>query len=93
MARVQTRGKAGDSRVINSARDIQMSWADYERPRPSSTRGRRAAAREQDRAMAVSERASERLTALGATYARSGSDFRFTADDMAALLAVLPDGR
>jgi hypothetical protein len=90
---VWTRGKAGDERVIDSARDIQMSWADYERAKAEFDARQAAARSEQDRAMAVSERASERLTALGATYARSGSDFRFTADDMAALLAVLPDGR
>jgi hypothetical protein len=84
-----TRGKAGDERVIESARDIQMPWATYERAKAEFDAHQDAARVEKDRAMSVSDAASERLAVLGMAHTRSGSDFRFSADQMATLVALI----
>jgi hypothetical protein len=89
------RGKAGDVKVIDSARDIRSEWGAYVERKAEHERLMAERQAEAERVRRVAEDVEVRLTSLGfGRIGRGGDDtFRIPADTMAKIVALIPDGR
>jgi hypothetical protein len=88
------RGKAGDEKVIDSARDLQCEWAPYVERKAEHERIMAERQTEAERVRRVAEGVEVRLTGLGfGRISRSDGTFRIPADTMAKIVAMIPDGR
>jgi hypothetical protein len=88
------RGKAGDEKVLPSARDIIEPWAPYAEALACKRQSDAERAAERNRVRGVAEDVQVRLRAIGAPEVRfSDGVFRVPADAMAKIVAMIPDGR
>jgi hypothetical protein len=86
------RGKAGDEKVIDSARDLQCEWAPYVERKAEHARIVAERQAEAERVRKVAEDVEVRLTGLGfGRISRSDGTFRIPADTMAKIVALIPD--
>lgn len=87
------RGKAGDEKVLSTARDIQSPWAPYVERKAAHEKVKAEQAAERRRVNGVANDAQDRLIRLGfKRLGHSDGTFRVPADTMAAILALIPDG-
>jgi hypothetical protein len=90
------RGKAGDEKVLQSARDIIEPWARYAERKAAHDASDRAAMAERRRRCDVAEATELRLRALGAydgvRWNSANGQFAVQADTMARIVALIPGG-
>lgn len=84
------RGKAGDVKVFESAREIVSLWAPYAERKAAYEAGQASAAAERRRVNGVATEAEMELSRRGIDVRHSKGVFRVPAETMAQIVALLP---